>query len=226
MNKLNFLLFIMLFGIILLLTTGCPVCKDNDCVDVEIGTAALADSSSIWIPFNGIDTVSFVTSSGFSTQFISSGYQSSTHKLLGDSYDSNCGDPMEDCYEYYTLQEKSLKFASESINLTIEYKLRKNIVYNNFYSQDSINTLTDILIVKINNYSWTIPIQSANNTEISCTTEILDTLSLNSTLYNDVYHSYHTYSYGGVEIKGVYLTKNEGLIGFYYTNDEKWYLVP
>jgi hypothetical protein len=225
MNRLKFLLFISLAGISLLFTTACHRCKDNNCVNVEVGSAAPADSSSNWIPFNSIDTVRFINSSSYSAQFVSTGYQNTSCILLGRTYDYNCGDPMEDCWEYYTMYEKSLKFISDSINLSIEYKIRKNIWYNsNFQNGLSTDTLTDVLMIKINYYSWAIPIQSGNYTEINCTTELFDSLTLNGTAYNNVYHSFQNNTNSGIAIKGIYFTKDNGLIGFYYNNDEKWYL--
>jgi hypothetical protein len=227
LNKLRFALFLLLAGIILLFTTGCPICHDNNCVDIEIGTASPADSSSNWIPFNGHDTVSFINSFGFSAQFVCSGYQQGPYeKLLANNYDANCGDPMEECWEYYTMYEKSLKFISPSVNLTIEYKLRKNISDNNYY-QNTINpdTISDALMITINYYYWVIPLKSGNNTGINCTTVLLDSLSLNGSVYQNVYHSTQNYNPSGVAIKGIYYTKVNGIIGFYYNNDEKWYLL-
>jgi len=115
----SLLLFIGLIGF-LLLTTSCPKCDDSDCIDIEIGIAKLNDSSSMWIPFNSYDTVNFINSNGFHAQFFSSGYQYASFKALYRDYDYNCGDPMEACWEYYTIPVKYLKFNSESINLTLQ----------------------------------------------------------------------------------------------------------
>jgi hypothetical protein len=226
LNKLRFPIFLLLAGIILLFTTGCPRCKDNNCVDIEIGSASPADSSSAWIPFNAHDTVSFINSYGFSAQFFCSAYQQGPYeKLLADGYDENCGDPMEECWKYYTMYYKSLNFTSPSVNLTIEYKLRKNISdYTFYHSTINPDTISDALMISINNFYWVIPLKHGNNTNINCTTELLDSLILNGSVYHNVYHSTQNYNPGGVAIKEIYYTKVNGIIGFNYTNDEKWYL--
>jgi hypothetical protein len=224
MNRLLF--FIIIFTIIIFTVTGCTscfsVCEDSDCENIEIGHAELRDSSVNWLHSIDFDNFYFINSNGFQTQFAKVGFEESVNYSFCDTYDYNCGDPMEPCYEYYTFSEEFLTFESTSINMTLKYEIRKNVSYND--CDIATDTLSDILFVYLNEYVMPIPIESENMTEIECFTETIDTLILNDHTYYDIIHSYKNIDPEVLTLKGVYYSKDNGIVGFYLTNNEVWFL--
>lgn len=202
---------------------GCPICHDSDCIDKVIGRGSLNDSSLLWIPYNSIDTIKLTNSNGFHDFFISDGYFDDSINVQYRIYDENCGDPMEPCYELFKLPVKRITFNPSTINLPISIEIQKNISYSQINTTSVSDTLSDIIVIKINNENRTIS-QNCQNPAISNTIEYLDSISLNGKTHYNVIHSYID-SYGSeILLDGIYYTKSNGLIGFYLTNGEQWYL--
>lgn len=194
-------------------------CHDDDCVDIELGHYEINDSLDYWIPFQGGESVVFINSNDFEGVFSSSILNKEEKTLQKNFIGENCDNSL--CFSYYTVIEKIMSFTSTDVGLEITYSLRKNINYSNT-NVDDWDKSTDILMLSVNNHSLPIPIDSTNKTEFEAQIVKLDSLVLGSQVYYDVIHSSVMEDTDQTILKGMYYTKNDGIIGFYLTNEELW----
>jgi hypothetical protein len=214
--------FLVVFTPLIFLLNSC--CLNSNCTDVEIGKGTIKDTSLLWIPYQQNDTIAFANSKGFAAKFVTEGFKDLSDKALHKEYSANCGDPQTPCYEYYTLPVKRITFHSEKINLKFSFEIRKNLKASNYlYPVMNPDTIGDILVVQINNDRRTIALTN-NYTDIVNEVEFLGSVVLNGKVFHSVYHSYINYSGFEIKLDGIYYTKSEGLVGFYLTNGEQWFI--
>lgn len=138
-------------------------------------------------------------------------------------YDENCGDPMQECYEQFSLPIKRITFNALTINLQISFEIWKNISFNQIDESIVSDTVSDIIVISINGAQRTIT-QNYQSSVFQNSIEFIDSITMNNKTYYNVYHAFNHNATPTVTLDGIYYNKTEGLIGFYLTNNEEWYI--
>jgi hypothetical protein len=200
--------------------------KKNCCDDVKLGDVYTHDTNWTWIPFtDGHKQLSFLRS-GDSAEatYIARGFEERESRF-DKAIESDC---TPYCHNYYTTHQRHLVFEEQdpsNILRVIGYVIDKNLPKDMPDNLDP-DTIKDMLSLVIDNNTWDIPIgDTATIRSEYQAQELLDSFAWHGYIYRDVYHIQTKPDHQLPNApSGVYYTRHDGVIGFYYPSGEEWYL--
>lgn len=227
MKGAKILAFLLLAVTCMGVRCGCsdpdPCDNSPGCESVALGNLPLIGSSFSAIPFQGQESVIYMTAQGKRITLKAGGYENYPAAKYSTKMLSDCGD----CSEYYQPEGRMLKFKAAHPDFTIVYALLKNVP--EYYSGSSTfdpKAAGDVVAIEMN-YAERFAISlDASPVRINAyhETKLHDSLILGARIYQKVTEVYYPESnMPAVSIKGIYYTKSDGLIGYYYANRELWF---
>jgi hypothetical protein len=199
-----------------------PCGNAPQCESVELGTLNLDPASAAAIPFQGTESVTFVNSKGFQAVFKGQGYKINPEIHYPVRPLDNCGA----CWEFYRLGSSTLTFQGTNLNFSISYSLQKNLPEDGSNNHPDATIAGDVLTLTLGQMRFAVPL---TNAPIELNTfnkfKLRDSLVLGPKTYFQVYEAYvpDLLSSNGIIPEGIYYTKQQGLVGYYFTNKELWY---
>ena len=192
------------------------------CDSVELGTLNLSPASASAIPFQGHETVTFVNSQGFRANFQAQGFKNNTDANFQVRSLDNCGI----CWEFYRLESSSLTFQGSNLNFSFTYNRLKNLPEQPNSAVPDPTTTGDALAFTLGPIRFAGPLTS-EPIALNTFTEfrLRDSVTLGPKTYFQVYEVVAPNISAASEIlpKGIYYTRKDGLVGYYFTNSELWY---
>ena len=209
-----------LFCISLLWLQACksdlPDC--SGCADEYYGPLSIRKKPEDYL-HKKFDTLLFEHSAGLKDTFISSVIENTVLDINGKQKGECCAARRA----YYSVKEYSQKYFARHVNLTLGYRLTKNST-GEWTEGTNPEEYNDALLLSINNYTWAIPLDGdANKTFYSNRIDSIPELTLGNRIYTNVLHAYYEGTSSIITPQGIYYTRSDGIIGFYFTNGEQWY---
>jgi hypothetical protein len=219
------ILGLLLVAMVCMSSKGCfgggDLCDDAPkCEAKVLGVLKLEPTSAPAIPFQGNETVTFVNSQGFQAVYKAQGFNNDPNERFYNSFDL-CG-----CADYYLKQQSSLVFAGQNLNFDITYQRVKNIPEDTYNAQPlDTASLGDALLISLGETRFAVPVNSAPVQIMGFKqVKLHDSLAVGNQVFRQVYEVYETYlDPASIRPKGIYYTRQQGLVGYYFTNNELWY---
>ena len=232
MQKQKILVFVFLLILFNNCRRGGPC--DNagpiNCVGIYYGSTKLNDSSSSWLPVITAQTINFSAGTGSTLNTFSFVHRNRmVYKdiLLSYTEQRTCGTAY--CENYCNSENESILYETTTGNFSIELKREKDYYeYLDNLSTDKVQNSKDRLIVNL---------KSLTDTSIICFKVLLnqksssngdrfyDSLNLGNRRHFNVYECYQDrVNQTGVYVKGIYYTTDNGLVGYYFNNNQVWYV--
>lgn len=192
----------------------------------NLGNLQLNNSSLQWVNFDTSQSVNFVNSKGFKSSFDFSKIINDSNEQVVSFRFKNGTSP---CYvsteydDYGYAHKQYFQYVSKNLALNFDY-IRYNIISG--VNSDSIKSLygTDYFSLMINTVAFEFPFNQKSPIPFS---KYYDSLKLGNVYYKNVYESYTDptkIDTNVVTITGTYYNQSKGILGFYYSNGEKWWL--
>ncbi|MBK0403217.1 hypothetical protein I5M27_09485 [Adhaeribacter sp. BT258] len=219
------MLSLLLVAMVCMSSKGCfgggDLCDDAPkCEARELGVIKLDPASEPAIPFQGNETVTFVNPQGFQAIYKAQGYKTEPTERLFTSFDP-CG-----CSDYYLKQQSSLLFTGQNLNFDITYQRVKNMSEDPYEAQN-INTtsLDDALLITLGETRFAVPVSNAAvKIQAFKQVKLHDSLAVGNQVFRQVIEVYEPYlDPATIRPKGIYYTRQQGLVAYYFTNNELWY---
>jgi len=182
----------------------------------------LIDSNKHWINDNTSKSLRFINSHGYEALFTSTGkkygYQEYDYIYREEKFD--CGTLYG--YDIIKTQYESIEYSSDRIPLYFSITRKKKIPQT--LDSNNIHHLYEHLIIRVNNYQFEI--QPDTNLSLQ-KLDFYDSISINSTLFHDVYHNYSDTIISTNQMNkviGVFYSFEFGLLEFDLKNGDKWYI--
>ncbi len=200
------------------------------CVGVYYGSTGLSDSSKTWLPDALSRFPSFISAPGGTAYSYQMNYrlQNSFNDIILHRVElKTCGTAT--CDDYCNSEHEIINYVTS--NAPFNYEIRREKDYYEYMTSinsDKVKTSKDRLMLNLLSttdtsvFSFKILI---NKKDSSSGYRFHDSLLLGTREHKNVYECYAVrYNQTKIYVKGIYYNTDNGLVGFYYSNNQVWYL--